>query len=353
MRIAQVAPLTESVPPKTYGGIERVVNYLTEELVHQGHEVTLFASGDSLTTADLVAVVDRSLRLSEQEHDAPVWHMRQLMEVIRMANKFDIIHFHTDYSHFPVCRLMNTPHVTTLHGRLDMPSLQIMFDEFKDMPVVSISDAQRRPLLNAGYVATVYNGTPKDRYLFNPHPGDYLAFLGRYCVEKGPVAAIQIANRVGMPLKMAAKVDRVDRDYFTTEVQPHLDDRQIKHIGEVDDKEKVQLLSGARALLFPIDWPEPFGLVMIEAMACGTPVIAFRRGSVEEVIKDGVTGYIVDSVDEAVAALKQIDRIDRLACRKHFEKHFSTQRMTEQYLQVYSQLMQKTDRRPSPSIVHG
>ena len=336
MKIAQVSPLFESVPPRTYGGTERVVHYLTEELVRQGHAVTLFASGDSQTRAELRAVVPEALRLSQQRRDPTAWGMLQLAAVAREAENFDIIHFHTDFLHFPLWRHLHTPQVTTLHGRLDLPDLQAVYREFTDMPVVSISNAQRTPLPMANWVATVYNGVPEDLYNFQPNPGDYLAFLGRMSPEKGAETAIEIARRVGIPLKMAAKVDPVDQAYFDARIRPWLDHPLIEYVGEVDERGKNALLGGALALLLPIAWPEPFGLVMIEAMACGTPVIAYRRGSVPEVMNDGVTGAIVDGLDEAVAAVERIDRIDRAACRRHFEARFSARRMAEDYLRVYT-----------------
>lgn len=351
MRIAQVAPLIETVPPKTYGGTERVVHYLTEELVNQGHDVTLFASGDSLTNADHVAVVKESLRCSSVPHDAIIWHQRQLMEVLRMADKFDIIHFHTDFSHFSVMRYLNTPHVTTLHGRLDLPDFQTVFDEFPDMPVVSISNSQRAPIKNANWVGTVYNGTPGENYDYQPacDPNEYFAFLGRFSPEKGPERAIEIAKRLGVKLKMAAKIDKVDEQYFSERIKPHLDHPLIEYIGEVNESGKNKLLGGAKALLFPIDWPEPFGLVMTESMACGTPVIAFRNGSVDEVMKHGVSGYIVESVDEAVEAARNIDKINRRACRIYFQNRFSVETMTKGYVDVYERLItpQKSIRLPS------
>lgn len=339
MKIAQVAPLIETVPPKTYGGTERVVHYLTEELVNMGHDVTLFASGDSLTRAKLVSVVAESLRTSPQPRDSIIWHQRQLMEVARRADQFDIIHFHTDFSHFSLMRYLSTPHVTTLHGRLDLPDFQVVFDEFSDMPVVSISHSQRRPIRNANWVGTVYNGMPSENYTFQPEPDDYFAFLGRFSPEKGPERAIEIAKRLGVRLKMAAKIDAVDEAYFSERIKPHLDHPLIEYVGEVDERKKDLLLGGAKALLFPIDWPEPFGLVMAESMACGTPVIAFRNGSVDEVMKDGVTGYIVESVDAAVQAARNISQIDRRGCRLYFQDRFSTEQMTLGYVNVYERLL--------------
>jgi len=336
VRIAQVSPLFESVPPRTYGGTERVVHYLTEELVHQGHKVVLFASGDSQTRAELRPVVPEALRLAEQRRDPVAWGALQLAAVAREAGDFDIVHFHTDFLHFPLWRHLRTPQITTLHGRLDLPDLQAVYAEFSDMPVVSISNAQRAPLPMANWVATVYNGVPEDLYDFQPRAGDYLAFLGRMSPEKGAESAIDIARRVGMPLKMAAKVDPVDQAYFDARIRPWLEHPLIDYVGEVDEPAKNALLGSAAALLLPIAWPEPFGLVMIEAMACGTPVIAYRRGSVPEVVRDGVTGWIVDGLDEAVAAVQRIESIDRAACRRHFESRFSARRMAEDYLRVYA-----------------
>ncbi|WP_462321492.1 glycosyltransferase family 4 protein [Halochromatium sp.] len=352
MKIAQVAPLHESVPPKTYGGTERVVHYLTEALVAQGHEVTLFASADSQTSAKLHAVVPEALRLGREHRDPLAWHMLEIADVARLAGKFDIVHFHTDYLHFPLWRHLQTPQLTTLHGRLDLPDLAPLFTEFRDMPVASISDHQREPLPTARWAGTVYNGLPSDLYDFQPQPGDYLAFLGRMSPEKGPETAIEIALRVGMPLRMAAKVDPVDQDYFDARIRPRLTHPLIEFIGEVDEAGKNALLGGARALLFPIAWPEPFGLVMTEAMACGTPVIAFRQGSVREVMAEGVTGFIVDDLDTAVGAVGRLDQIDRAGCRRHFEHHFSAERMAQGYVDLYHSLIASTgaaayDRRPT------
>lgn len=346
MRIAQVAPLLESVPPEKYGGTERIVHCLTEALVKEGHDVTLFASGDSRTAADHVAVVRESLRTSKVRRDPNIWHTLQLQQVLQMAERFDIVHFHTDYFHFPVWRFMLTPHVTTLHGRLDMPDLNLIYEEFSEMPVVSISTSQRRPIPKANWVETVYNGTPAENFTFQSQPGDYFAFLGRFSHEKGPEQAIEIAKRMQVPLKMAAKIDPSDREYFAERIEPLLDDPLIEFIGEVGEKEKNQLLGNALATLFPIDWPEPFGLVMTESMACGTPVIAFRNGSVDEVMCDGVTGFTVENVDQAVEAAKQIHTLDRAACRRHFEDHFSVRRMTDSYLKVYQRLIETWPRRP-------
>jgi glycosyltransferase involved in cell wall biosynthesis len=338
MRIAQVAPLIESVPPKAYGGIERVVHYLTEELVRRGHDVTLFASGDSQTSARHIAVVDESLRQSTKHADPVVWHTLQLAEVVRRAHEFDIVHFHFDVFHFPIWRYLTTPQVTTLHGRLDIPDMDRVYLEYRDMSVVSISNSQRKPLAHANWAATVYNGIPLDTYTFREQPGDYFAFLGRISPEKGPLDAIEIAKRCGTPLKIAAKIDKVDQEYFETMVQPLLEDPLIEFIGEVDEAGKNELLGHAKALLFPINWPEPFGLVMVESMACGTPVIAYDRGSVQEVMKDGVTGFIVNDLDEALQAIGRLDSIDRRQCRVHFSSRFTSAQMTSGYLHTYSQL---------------
>lgn len=352
MRIAQVAPLIESVPPKTYGGTERVVHYLTEELHRLGHEVTLFASGDSWTDADHVAVVDRSLRSSKGPRDSIFWHQRQLMEVARMADRFDIIHFHTDFSHFSVMRYLNTPYVTTLHGRLNLPDIEVVFDEFQDAPVVSISDSQRAHLPRANWAGTVYNGTPAANYTYREAVGDYFAFLGRFSPEKGPERAIEIAKRLGVPFKMAAKIDVVDAAYFESRIKPHLDHSLIEYIGEVDERGKNELLGNARATLFPIDWPEPFGLVMTESMACGTPVVAFRNGSVDEVMRDGVSGFIVETLDEAVEAASRIETIDRRKCRLYFQERFTVEAMALGYIEVYEKLLRQAER-PSKSQPTG
>ena len=341
MRIAQVAPLIESVPPATYGGIERVVYYLTEGLVQQGHDVTLFASGDSQTSADLVAVTHKSLRLYQKDRDPCIWHLRQLAEVIKLADKFDLIHFHVDHLHLPTCQFLTTPCLTTLHGRLDIPDLDQLYNEFQDHAVVSISDSQRRPMPNAGWTATVYNGIPAKDFTFNPHGGDYFAFLGRLAPEKGPEAAIEIAIKTNTPLKIAAKIDDSDVAYVEQKIKPHLTHPLIEYIGEANAERKVQLLGGAKALLFPIDWPEPFGLVMTESMACGTPVIAFRNGSVDEVMQEGTSGFIVNNVEEAIEAAGKLPDISRTGCRQYFEQHFSAEKMVEGYLNVYDKLIRK------------
>lgn len=343
MRIAQVAPLFESVPPQAYGGTERIVHYLTEALVDVGEEVTLFASGDSRTSARLVPNCPHALRLdaSCRDHFAP--HVVMLEEVARRADEFDVIHFHCDYLHYPLSRRSGYRHVTTLHGRLDMPELQPLYRQFADVPLVSISNAQRKPLPLANWVATVPHGLPADLYAGSERPGDYLAFLGRISPEKGLDRAIEIALRVGIPLRVAAKVDRADREYFRVRIEPLFEraGKLVEFIGEIGEAQKQDFLGQARALLFPIDWPEPFGLVMIEAMACGTPVIAFDCGSVPEVIDDGVTGFIVSSVDEAVEAVGRSGEIDRGACRRVFERQFTAPRMANDYLQVYRTVMER------------
>jgi glycosyltransferase involved in cell wall biosynthesis len=339
MRIAQVAPLYESVPPKYYGGTERVVSYLTEELVRQGHEVTLFASGDSVSKARLVAASPRSLRLDEHCVDQLAHQILMLEHVFQRATEFDIIHFHVDYLHFPLSRRQPIMHVTTLHGRLDVPDLVPLYEEFRDMPVVSISNAQRQPLPWVNWQATVYHGIPADLYRFREQPGRYLAFMGRISPEKRVDRAIEIAKRVQIPLKIAAKVDPVDKRYFKREIEPLLGDPLIKLVGEIGDGEKDNFLGNAYALLLPIDWPEPFGLVMIEAMACGTPVIAYRDGAVPEVMEQGHTGFIVDALEDAVEAVRRVPELSRKRCREVFEKRFTATRMAHDYVQVYERLI--------------
>jgi len=339
MRIAQVAPLYESVPPKYYGGTERVVSYLTEELVRQGHEVTLFASGDSETKARLVAACRQSLRLDKRYKDHMAHHYVMLEHVFQREGEFDIIHFHVDYLHFPLSRREAITHVTTLHGRLDLPDLFPLYHEFRDMPVISISNGQREPLPWANWQATVYHGLPADIYRFRPEPGSYLAFLGRISPEKRVDRAIEIATRVGMPLKIAAKVDRVDKDYFESVIAPLLHNSLVEFVGEIGDGEKDEFLGNAYALLFPIDWPEPFGLVMIEAMACGTPVIAYRSGAVPEVMEQGHTGFIVHGLENAVGAVQHVAQLSRKRCREVFEQRFTATRMAHDYVQQFERLI--------------
>jgi glycosyltransferase involved in cell wall biosynthesis len=345
MKIAQVAPLFESVPPQCYGGTERVVSYLTEELVRQGHQVTLFASGDSVTQARLVAACPHALRLDEQCVDQLAHGMVLLDQVFRLAPTFDLLHFHIDYLHFPLSIRQHIPHVTTLHGRLDIPDLVPVFQTFPSMPVVSISDAQRTPLPWLHWQGTVYHGLPEELYTFQDTPGSYLAFLGRISPEKGVEQAIAIARQAGIPLKIVAKIDQADREYFQSVVQPLLDDPLVAYLGEMGERDKNAFLGRAYALLFPIDWPEPFGLVMIEALACGTPVIAYGRGSVPEVLEDGVTGWIVTEYDEAVRAVARVSTLRRTRCRQTFEERFSVTRMTQDYLRIYQQLLESRTER--------
>ena len=339
MRIAQVAPLVEAVPPKLYGGSERVVAYLTDELVSMGHQVTLFASGDSVTTAKLAPVWPRALRLDPTTIDPLAPHVLMLEQVARRIDEFDIVHLHVDYLGYSLMRRLDVPYVSTLHGRLDLPPLQPLYDLFSDSPVVSISDAQRAPLPQAHYVATVHHGLPERLLTPGFGAGGYLAFLGRISPEKAPDAAIRIAGKAGMKLKIAAKVDKVDREYFADRIEPLLAQPHVEYIGEIGDHEKSEFLGNAAGLLFPIDWPEPFGLTMIEAMACGTPVIARRRSSVPEVIEDGVTGFIVETDDEAAAAVQRLRKLDRARVRRVFDERFTARRMADNYVNVYRRLI--------------
>jgi glycosyltransferase involved in cell wall biosynthesis len=341
MRIAQVAPLSESVPPKLYGGTERDIHYLAEELLHQGHKVTLFASGDSRTSAEIRLSVPRALRLEPDAANALVSHLVMLEHVFRHASEFDIIHFHLDYLHFPYVRRERVPHVTTIHNRLDIPSLAPIYREYIEMPLVSISDAQRAPLPWVNWKATVYNGIPLNQYPFHEGPGSYLAFVGRMSPGKRPDRAIEIAKRAGMPIKLAAKIDQADCEYFEEHVRPRLNEPGVEFVGEIGEAEKGQFLGEACALLFPIDWPEPFGLVMIEAMACGTPVLAFSHGAVAELVQDDITGFVVSSVEEAVSAVKRLEVLDRRRCRKVFEQRFSSERMAQDYLDVYQRVLRQ------------
>jgi glycosyltransferase involved in cell wall biosynthesis len=335
MRIAQVSPLYESVPPCGYGGTERIVSYLTEELVRRGHEVVLFAAGDSKTRAELVPICPSSLRLGHCA-DPLAFHVVMLERVAQRAREFDVVHFHVSYLHFPLSRRLGLPQLTTQHGRLDLPELQCVFDEYPDMPQVSISNAQRAPVPQANFCGTVYHGLPLDLYELQARPGDYLAFLGRISPEKRLDRAIEIARRVGLRLKIAAKLDSADHEYFRREIEPLLRSDHVEFVGEIADSDKTAFLGGARCLLFPIDWPEPFGLVMIESMACGTPVVAYRHGSVPEIIDDGVTGFVVDDLDAAVRATRRAVELDRRACRESFERRFSVERMARDYLDLYA-----------------
>lgn len=339
MRIAQVAPLYERVPPALYGGTERVVSYLTDELVRRGHDVTLFASGDSRTRARLAPAAARALRLDPDAGDTLSPHVIELAQVFGRADEFDLIHCHVDYLAFPFGRLVRTPTIHTMHGRLDLPHLAPVFRHFHDVPLVSISGAQRMPLrdLRLAWAGTVHHGLPLHGFPFSPQGGSYLAFLGRISPEKRPDLAIEIAKRAGLPLRIAAKVDAVDLAYFEREIVPLFDHRLVEFVGEIGDAEKAAFLGGAMALLFPIDWPEPFGLVMIEAMACGTPVIARGCGSVPEVLDPGQTGFIADTLDELVDAVKRVDTIDRAACRRHVERRFTVERMADDYEAIYRQ----------------
>ena len=341
MHIAQIAPLTEAVPPKLYGGTERVVSWLTEELITLGHEVTLFASGDSVMSARLDASWPRSLRLDGSVRDPNALHMMMLERVYQRAADFDFLHFHLDYYPFSLFSRQPTPFVTTLHGRLDLPEHQPVFDTFSTIPVVSISNAQRRPLPQANWVRTVHHGLPQDLLQPKPVKPSYFAFLGRIAPEKGVDRAIRIAQHCGMPLKVAAKVDNVDREYFEEQILPMIKSAKVDYIGEINDSQKSEFLSGAVALLVPIDWPEPFGLVMIEAMACGTPVIAFNRGSAPEVIEDGLTGFIVEDINGAIGAVDRLSHLSRERIRRRFEQRFTARRMAQDYLSVYRSM---TDR---------
>jgi glycosyltransferase involved in cell wall biosynthesis len=340
MRIAQVAPLTEAIPPKLYGGTERVVHWLTEELVALGHEVTLYASGDSITSAKLEAPWPRSLRLDGAVRDPNALHMLMLERVRQRRADFDFLHFHLDYYPFSLFSRQSTPFVTTLHGRLDLPEHQPLFTTFASAPVISISNAQRRPLQQARWVRTIHHGLPEQLLTPRPIKPHYFAFLGRIAPEKGVDRAIRIAQRCGMPLKIAAKVDNVDRDYFQEKIRPLINSTNTEYIGEISDGEKSAFLSGAIVLLVPIDWPEPFGLVMIEAMACGTPVIAFNRGSVPEVVDEGVTGFVVEDEISAVGAVDRLSQLPRERIRKRFEDRFTARRMAQDYLAVYRSLIE-------------
>jgi glycosyltransferase involved in cell wall biosynthesis len=339
MKIAQVSPLYEAVPPKLYGGTERVVAHLCDALADLGHDVTLFASAEAQTKARLAPVRDQAIRLDPAPLKSDLAaHMFMLDEVRRRQSEFDVIHFHTDMIHFPMFEAMAGRTLTTLHGRLDMKDLAGVYQRWSSFPVVSISNAQRTFLPHANWAGTVHHGMPTALYRFSPTPGGYLAFLGRISPEKGPDRAIAIAKAVGMPLKIAAKVDAADKVYFETEIRPLLDHPLIEFIGEIGDGQKSEFLGGAQALLFPIEWPEPFGLVMIEAMACGTPVIAYAHGSAPEIIEDGVTGVLVGGESEAAEAFARIRRMDRTLVRKRFEERFSSEVMAQGYLDLYPML---------------
>jgi len=342
VRIAQVAPLTESVPPHGYGGTERVVAYLTEALIELGHQVTLFASGDSQTRARLVPIVPISLREQGRETDCAIWTTLMLDQVFEEAERgaFDVIHFHIDVLQHPLARRCgHTPSLTTLHGRQDLPGLAELYQRFREHPLVSISDSQREPLPDANWCATVYHGLPSDLYRYHAQAGDYFSFVGRISPEKRLDRAIEIAIGCNMPLRIAAKVDSVDRAYFEQHIRPLMSHRLIDYVGEIGEAQKDDFIGNSRALLFPIDWPEPFGLVAIEALACGTPVISYPCGSVPEILRDGVDSFIVDDQDEAIAAGRRIEHIDRAQCRASFERRFTADAMARAYLEVYARLM--------------
>lgn len=351
MRIAQVAPLWESVPPKLYGGTERVVSYVTEELVRLGHEVTLLASGDSQTMARLEAMCPQALRLNRgiMNRDAPI--ILQCEQAFGGRQEFDIIHSHLDFLAFPVARRCPSPVVTTIHGRLDLPELALVYREFAEHPLVSISDAQRKPVAWANWLGTVYHGLPRDLYRFQPRAGQYLAFLGRISPEKCPDQAIALAKATGIPLRIAAKVDPADEDYFHAKIEPLLDHPLIEFIGEISDAEKNDFLGEALALVCPYDWPEPFGLVLIEALACGTPVLAYRRGSIPEIIDHGVTGFISEHLQEMIASVDLIGGLDRRRCREAFEERFTVQRMVRDYLSLYERLLDRRAERSALRLV--
>jgi glycosyltransferase involved in cell wall biosynthesis len=339
MRIAQIAPLVERVPPTLYGGTERVVSWLTEELVALGHDVTLFASGDSVTEAKLEPIVPRALRLAGI-HNFTAHNIIMMDQVAARQENFDVLHFHIDFFHYPLFRRLAHKTLTTLHGRQDLPEMPDIYRAFPNMPLVSISNHQREPVPPVNWRGTVYHGMPENLLKEGKGEGGYLAFLGRICRDKGVLPAIEIARRSGLPLKVAAKVDPADRDYFERDVRPVLEQSpHVEFIGEIDDDRKLEFLGQARALLFPISWPEPFGLVMIESMACGTPVIAFDCGSVSEIMEDGLTGFVVIGVDEAVAAVGKLDRLFRPTIRSRFEERFSARAMAREYVKIYEKLV--------------
>jgi len=341
LRIAQIAPLYESVPPKLYGGTEQMVAHLCEELVHRGHEVTLFASGDSTAKARLRPGCTVSLRLSGLDRFGSAYHLPMLSEVFENAECFDIIHSHVDYWSFPLQRLVTVPTVSTMHNRMDQPELACVYRVYRDLPLVAISDAQRLSLPKMNWVSTVLHGLPENLMHFNPRPANYLAFLGRFAPEKRPDLAIEIARQAGVPLKLAAKIDDADREYFEAVIKPLLSSPGVEYIGEISGLEKEKFLGEALALLFPIDWPEPFGLVMIEALACGTPVIARPCGSVSEVLREGVSGYIASNVDDLVAAVRRLSDVSRRSCRDEFERRFTAEQMAANYETVYYDLIDK------------
>jgi len=355
MKIAQVSPLFERVPPKAYGGTERVISYLTEELVRQGHEVTLFASGDSITAARLVAPLAQSMRPDQKSQGWLAYHTIQMDQVMALADSFDVIHFHTDYLHFALAKALRLPHLTTVHGRLDLPELAPLYRHFREMPLVSISDSQRTPQPQANWLETVYHGLPPELYSFQPDNGNYFAFIGRISPEKRVDRAIDIALECDMRLYIAAKIDPADEAYFNEQIKPRLKEPLIEYIGEIGEREKRELLGHANALLFPIDWPEPFGLVMIESFACGTPVIAYRHGSIPEIMEHGVTGFVVSSQEEAIRAARDIGALDRKRCREVFERRFTAAHMAEHYLAAYQRVAREraapAEGRPSRYVI--
>jgi len=343
MQIAQVCPLIESVPPQLYGGTERIVSYLTEELVRQGYNVTLFASGDSTTSAKLVAGCPHALRLSNTLDPLPQ-HLLMLERVAELQETFDIIHFHMGYLHYPLCRRLGAAHITTHHGRLDLhDTAGLLLEEFKEIPVISISHNQRLPVPDINWRGNIYHGLPKHLYKFNEKPGTYLAFLGRISPEKRVDRAIEIAIEADMDIKIAAKIDKVDIAYFESKIKPLLNHPRVEFIGEINETEKDAFLGNAYALVFPVEWPEPFGLVMIEAMACGTPTIAYRRGAIPEVLQHGVTGYVVDNQQQAITAVERITDLDRHTCRQVFEMHYTVERMAKDYVSVYKKITANPD----------
>ena len=354
MRIAQIAPLHECVPPRLYGGTERVVSFLTEELVRQGHDVTLFASGDSKTSARLVRCCHMALRLNPSVRDALPYHMIMLDEVRRRADQFDILHFHIDVLHAPLIRDIADRTLTTLHGRLDLADLASFYAAFRELPLASISDNQQRYLRDVNWLSTIYHGLPRELLPFQPKADGYLAFLGRIAPEKRPDRAIEIAALAGMPLKIAAKVDRADQAYWENVIRPMVEAHpDVEFIGEIDEHDKAGFLGGASALLFPIDWPEPFGLVMIEAMACGTPVIAYRRGSVPEIIEENVSGFVVDTIEEAVIAIRRVASLDRAKVRAQFERRFTVERMARDYAEIYRRILSLRSRPAQFGVLNG
>lgn len=348
MKIAQVAPLCEAVPPKLYGGTERIVSYLTEELITLGHDVSLFASADSSTKARLIPIVSKALRLEPGTEDMLAPHIVQLKRVMDMADEFDVIHFHTDYLNFLLNDLLVTPHLTTLHGKLTIPELQLMYDIFPKQPVVSISNSQRSPLPQANFIGTVYHGLPENLFKEGNGNGGYLAFLGRISPEKRCDRAIEMAIATQLPIKIAAKIDKVDQEYYKKTIEPLLDHELVDFIGEINEEQKQEFLGNAKALLFPIDWPEPFGLVMLEAMACGTPVIAWNMGSVPEIIENGKNGFIVNNMEESINAIRNLHSIERRTVRQTFLDRFTALRMTRDYLKLYQQIILKKNAEQAP-----